>query len=410
MEDSKIINLYWARDEAAIAQTDATYGRKLHALSNRILNNREDAQECVNDTYMSTWKAIPPQRPDHFYAFLASICRNLSLHKVNWKLAAKRNAEIVALTDEMEQCIPDNRRDWELEDREIGRVMDARREAVMKSVYSAFAIPADENLTEKVEAWNAQIKALLVQNGFPADYLEPVFHCAQCEDTGYTGSGKKTLCACARAMYTQLLEKEGGFEREQTFENYDPNVFPDTPMDDLPDSQAAFRTVSQRRYMEVLRRKCEGYADALPNPPQRTLLLYGGSGLGKTYLLRCIHARAREKGVPALCVTANQFIRTARQAIFQRSQEDLDALYETELLLLDDLGTEPLIENVTVEELFNLINERQNARKCTVLSTNLTLNEIKTRYTERILSRLRDAHACQTLQFLGRDIRQLPNR
>ncbi len=78
---------------------------------------------------------------------------------------------------------------------EIGRVMDARREAVMKSVYSAFAIPADENLTEKVEAWNAQIKALLVQNGFPADYLEPVFHCAQCEDTGYTGSGKKTLCA-----------------------------------------------------------------------------------------------------------------------------------------------------------------------------------------------------------------------
>ena len=209
---------------------------------------------------------------------------------------------------------------------EIGRVMDARREAVMKSVYSAFAIPADENLTEKVEAWNAQIKALLAQNGFPADYLEPVFHCAQCEDTGYTGSGKKTLCACARAMYTQLLEKEGGFEREQTFENYDPNVFPDTPMDDLPDSQAAFRTVSQRRYMEVLRRKCEGYADALPNPPQRTLLLYGGSGLGKTYLLRCIHARAREKGVPALCVTANQFIRTARQAIFQRSQEDLDSM------------------------------------------------------------------------------------
>ena len=75
--------------------------------------------------------------------------------------------------------------------------------------------------------------------------------------------------------------------------------------------------------------------------------------------------------------------------------------------MTDARGT---IENVTVEELFNLINERQNARKCTVLSTNLTLNEIKTRYTERILSRLRDAHACQTLQFLGRDIRQLPNR
>ena len=67
-------------------------------------------------------------------------------------------------------------------------------------------------------------------------------------------------------------------------------------------------------------------------------------------------------------------------------------------------------ENVTLEELFNLINERQTSNKCTVLSTNLTMNELKTRYTERILSRFRDAHACQTLQFLGRDIRQLPNR
>lgn len=138
MEDSKIIDLYWARDETAIVQTDAAYGRKLHMLSNRILNNREDAQECVNDTYMSTWKAIPPQRPNHFYAFLASICRHLSFHKVNWKLAAKRNADIVALTEEMEQCIPDNRRDLELEDREIGRVMDAFLESLSQETRLIF--------------------------------------------------------------------------------------------------------------------------------------------------------------------------------------------------------------------------------------------------------------------------------
>ena len=124
MEDSKIIDLYWARDEAAIAQTDAAYGRRLHALSRRILRDSEDAKECVNDTYMSTWNTIPPQRPNHFYGFLATICRNLCFHKVNWKLAAKRNGEIVSLTEEMEQCIPDNRRQQELEDREIGRLMD----------------------------------------------------------------------------------------------------------------------------------------------------------------------------------------------------------------------------------------------------------------------------------------------
>ena len=138
MEDSKIIDLYFARDEAAIEQTDAAYGRRLYALSNRILCSREDAQECVNDTYMSTWNAIPPQRPNHLYAFLATICRRLSFHKVNWKLAAKRNAEIVALTEEMELCIPDNRRDMELEDREIGRVMDAFLEELPKETRVIF--------------------------------------------------------------------------------------------------------------------------------------------------------------------------------------------------------------------------------------------------------------------------------
>ena len=132
MEDSKIIDLFWARDEDAIRQTDAAYGRKLHKLSYRILNNREDAEESVSDTYMKAWEIIPPQRPNHFYAFLASICRHLSFHKVDWRLAAKRNAEIVSLTEEMELCIPDARRDLELEDREIGRVMDAFLEGLPK--------------------------------------------------------------------------------------------------------------------------------------------------------------------------------------------------------------------------------------------------------------------------------------
>ena len=138
MEDPKIIDLFWARDEAAIVQTDAAYGRKLHALANKILNNREDAEEAVSDTYMTTWEIIPPQRPSHFYAFLASICRHLSFHKVDWKLAAKRNAPIVSLTEEMELCIPDTRRDLELEDREIGHVMDAFLESLPKETRLIF--------------------------------------------------------------------------------------------------------------------------------------------------------------------------------------------------------------------------------------------------------------------------------
>lgn len=281
---------------------------------------------------------------------------------------------------------------------EIGRVMKSRADAVMQSVASAFTLPPPADLENKVAAWNARIQALLTQNGFPADYLDPVFACAQCRDTGYVGEGKKRLCACAQALSAQEMEREGAFEGEQTFERYDETVFPDTP---LPGAN-----VTQRQYMAVLRARCEEFADALPAPKQRTVLMYGGSGLGKTFLLRSVLARARQRGVPALCVTANAFLKTAREAYFGRSGQDaLDAYYETPLLLLDDLGTEPLIENITVEQLFNLINERQNARLCTVISTNLSLEEIGKRYTERVLSRLADRRAGLVLRFLGADIR-----
>lgn len=132
MEDAEIIDLFWERNEDAIAQTDAVYGRKLYMLANGILNNREDAEESVGDTYMKTWESIPPQRPVYFYAFIASICRHLSFHKVDWRQAAKRNAEVVTLTDEMERCIPDTRRNREMESEELRNVMNTFLESLSK--------------------------------------------------------------------------------------------------------------------------------------------------------------------------------------------------------------------------------------------------------------------------------------
>ena len=99
-------------------------------LSNKILNNREDAEESVNDTYMETWKTIPPKHPAHFYAFLAAICRNLSLNRLDWRMAAKRNAEVVALTQEMETCIPDKRQEAEMDRQELRHVLEAFLESL----------------------------------------------------------------------------------------------------------------------------------------------------------------------------------------------------------------------------------------------------------------------------------------
>lgn len=138
MEDARIIELFWARNEDAIAQTDAAYGPRLQALAYKILSNREDAEESVSDTYMKTWEIIPPQRPTYFYAFVSSICRHLSFHKVDWKQAAKRRAEIVSLTKEMELCIPDASRDRELEARELRRVLNAFLEGLPKETRLIF--------------------------------------------------------------------------------------------------------------------------------------------------------------------------------------------------------------------------------------------------------------------------------
>lgn len=125
MEDNKILELYFARDEDAICQTALAYGGQLKRLADNILHSEQDTQECVSDTYLRAWNTIPPQRPRHFFGYLAKICRHLSLDRLDWQNAAKRKAEVVSLTQEMECCVPDDRRERESRARELGAVLDA---------------------------------------------------------------------------------------------------------------------------------------------------------------------------------------------------------------------------------------------------------------------------------------------
>ena len=120
-----MLALYWARNEQAIDETDNTYGNKLRGLSYRIVSSREDSQECVNDTYLAAWKTIPPKRPEHLFAYLARICRNLSLNVLEKRNAAKRAAEVVALTAELELCIPDRNASAEPADWELSELLNA---------------------------------------------------------------------------------------------------------------------------------------------------------------------------------------------------------------------------------------------------------------------------------------------
>ena len=125
MEDSRILELFFARNEDAIKHTDETYGRRLHHLADKIVQNDQDAEESVSDTYLKAWDTIPPHRPQYFFAYIARICRNFALDKLDWKNAAKRKADIVSLTQEMEACVPDAQWDRTLEGKELGMILDS---------------------------------------------------------------------------------------------------------------------------------------------------------------------------------------------------------------------------------------------------------------------------------------------
>ena len=138
----------------------------------------------------------------------------------------------------------------------------------------------------------------------------------------------------------------------------------------------------------------------------RDLLLMGQSGLGKTYLMHAIAKRLLERGFNVMMISAYRFLDVARRAYFSGKQEEMDTLMDTDVLMIDDMGVEPLMENITIVQWFNLINERQLRGKGTVISTNLNVEELRRRYTERITSRLLDGKQCMLLQFLGDDVRR----
>lgn len=107
MDDLQVIDLYWARAETAIAETEKKYGRYCYSIAYRILCDKEDSEECVNDTYMRAWDSMPPHRPSALKGFLGRITRNLSLDRYAQRTAGKRGfGEIPLALEELQECIP----------------------------------------------------------------------------------------------------------------------------------------------------------------------------------------------------------------------------------------------------------------------------------------------------------------
>ena len=125
MDDTKIIELFFQRDQQAIRELDAKYGKACHSLSFNIVNNRQDAEECVNDAYLGAWNAIPPAKPDPLLTYLCKMVRNISLNAYYKRKAAKRSSRYTVAMEEIEACIaaPDMV-EAEIEARELARIIE----------------------------------------------------------------------------------------------------------------------------------------------------------------------------------------------------------------------------------------------------------------------------------------------
>lgn len=127
IEDFRIVQMYWNRDQKAISETAGKYGHYLSSIAKNILGNHEDAEECVNDTYMNAWNAMPPHRPHMLSTFLGKITRNLSFNRYKYNTAEKRGgSELSAVLDELSECVSgkDNV-EQELEYKELTKTIDS---------------------------------------------------------------------------------------------------------------------------------------------------------------------------------------------------------------------------------------------------------------------------------------------
>lgn len=282
---------------------------------------------------------------------------------------------------------------------EIGELANARREDILSGLRLAMEGIHPGDIEERTRQRNRRIRELLVEAGLPEDYLAPVYQCRDCQDSGYVNDTPKALCHCVVKRYHALLSKGLDQEEGPSFARFDLSVFPDTALENSD--------VTQRMLMRAFKTQCQDYAAGIAQGNGKlNLLLHGPSGLGKSYLLRCVAKEAADQGMITLTMSANTLLNHIRQVYFSYQPDELDQpYYDVPLLLIDDLGVEPKWEGITIEQLFALLEHRINHKKPTVLSTNLSPTELQARYSERISSRLFDRRLSLALPFQGKDIR-----
>ena len=286
----------------------------------------------------------------------------------------------------------------------VGEIDDELRASIADVIAIALKEGHDtEDAFEDVRIRNLDLQRRrreeIKRAGFPEAYLDEAPMCSKCGDTGYADS---KMCTCLKELYTQEQKKSlssllklGG----ETFDNFELAFYSDTP-----DPATG---VSPRQSMEFVYETCVQYAVKFGSRSMN-LFFSGGTGLGKTFLSACIARVVAENGFSVVYDTANSIFSKFEDEKFSKSEdmaktrESIKRYLECDLLIVDDLGTE-MTTAFTVSALYELINTRLMSNKKTVISSNLSINALRDRYSAQIMSRLEGEY--QVLTFYGEDIR-----
>lgn len=237
------------------------------------------------------------------------------------------------------------------------------------------------------------MNALLKENGYPADYLDPIYSCPKCKDKGNTGNEWcECLCRLTNELAAAKLNEDAPLDR-CTFDSFKLSFYSDET-----DSESG---VSARFIMESNLAACKKFAEEFDGTG-KGILMMGNTGLGKTHLSLGIANVIIPRGFCVLYSTVNELIRKINREQFDEAEGDtLSLAKDCDLLILDDLGVEKVTE-WSASLLYEIVNTRQNRRVPIIASTNLDFDELREKYHDRISSRL---FAMQQMFFEGNDNR-----
>lgn len=254
-----------------------------------------------------------------------------------------------------------------------------------------------QELKVQIKSLSEQGKSLLVSAGFPADYLEPVYECSDCKDTGYVDNEK---CHCFRKTEIELLYTQSNLKHILQKENFETfslayysanHVDPKTGISSLANMKKAYSVA--RDFVDTFGKEF------------RNLFLYGDTGVGKTFLSNCIAKELIDKSFSVIYLSSFELFDTLAKSKFGKddaADQMNEHIFDCDLLIIDDLGTE-LANTFTVSQLFLCLNERILRQKSTIISTNLSLESLVEIYSERTFSRITSNYTI--LKLTGDDIR-----